>query len=579
MSGIHPDGGPPGIVHRSSFLVYRPSLQNLLSLTRTCRTPSGHIKILQNSTGGNLILTSSSKRLFQSLSIKKPIIQLLVASAQGHLSAYSDGGLFLTTFATDLILRSLDSKQNIKILAEIYETFLTFSLAYMSSDTEACWFKYSASMSDIKFMTSYVRSVLYTKPLCCFYDSKLDFLSRLVLETFLQSISDKKQTLSVSENVFTVCTAGAEVTESSILEGLLLLAPEFSRFKSCNIKPKYVDRNKKQLIIVAMVTVSLSGDLEELSGIDFEISQSVSVDDVVLDELLEFCDHLIQSRVGLVLCQKVVHPRLKLHMQSAGVIVVDRLGIQSVKFVTNLTGCIPINSVTSAVSSSSFGYIDSVQHTILNKKSYLHLSRTGNSVVTVLLFNQEEQALQELKDIFMTSLESLQQLLYSPSVLAGAGCWQAGLASYLLSKVHDDLADLCSDLECPASVIKEACQMFCQALWTAAGISPSLHSVSRSSGHVFRLLEEVDTSQRLHTCCCGIDTSTCMEELTPLSTELDSVSPKFTKSRNSQVLSDRLLDSRHVVMDGFSMCMNALQTAVLTACTALKIGQVVENLS
>ena len=39
------------------------------------------------------------------------------------------------------------------------------------------------------------------------------------------------------------------------------------------------------------------------------------------------------------------------------------------------------------------------------------------------------------QDVCVTSLDSLEQLLFKPFVLAGAGCWQVGLANYLKQEV------------------------------------------------------------------------------------------------------------------------------------------------
>ena len=68
------------------------------------------------------------------------------------------------------------------------------------------------------------------------------------------------------------------------------------------------------------------------------MDSGIEMDTIVVDELLKFCEALIQSEVGLVLCQKVVHPRLKYRWRQAGVIVVDRLGLQPVAYVLKLTG-------------------------------------------------------------------------------------------------------------------------------------------------------------------------------------------------------------------------------------------------
>ncbi|XP_053400205.1 molecular chaperone MKKS-like isoform X2 [Mercenaria mercenaria] len=264
-----------------------------------------------------MTLTSSSKRLLQSLSVRKPIIQLLVSATQGHLSAYSDGGLFLASLASDLVLRSVDSNQNAKILAEVYETFLTLSLEYLNSDV--CAFKYKAMMSDIKFMKSFVKSVLGTKSLCQWDKSKLEHVSNIVLETFLQCLSDDSQSMHASD-VFVMATLELDMLESKSMCGLLLPAPELSKFKvKPLIKAKTVGSGQSQDYKSGLNNRlnSLSGDLDELSGVKYEVSQDISVDTEMLERLSGFCDSIVQSNVGLVLCQKVIHPKLKLILRKS----------------------------------------------------------------------------------------------------------------------------------------------------------------------------------------------------------------------------------------------------------------------
>lgn len=340
---------PPASVQRSRLLHFKEAVHNFLDIAGSCRTPGGKIKILQNTSGGNVTLTSSSKRLFQNLSVQKPIIQLLVTATQGHLGAYGDGGLFLAAFASKLVLTSIDSSRNPKVLAEVYEVFLTLCLEFLKSTD--CTFKHVALMSDIKFMKSFVKSILESKPLCGLNDLSVWHLSKIILETFLQSVSEYNQSLHGSDNVYTVATVGADVLESRNLCGIILASPEHSRFKILDIEPKYEIRGDKTCICVALITVSLSGDLEELSQVNYEARLDIDMDTEVLERLSDFCESLVQSNVGLVLCQKVIHPQLKISLRQARVIVIDRIGLQSIKYITKLTGrpfsqCIPTYVIT-----------------------------------------------------------------------------------------------------------------------------------------------------------------------------------------------------------------------------------------
>ncbi|XP_053400180.1 molecular chaperone MKKS-like isoform X1 [Mercenaria mercenaria] len=213
--------------------------------------------------------------------------------------------------------------------------------------------------------------------------------------------------------------------------------------------------------------------------------------------------------------------------------------------------------------------------------SYLHLTRADNPVSTLILYHCQDQPLQELKDVCITSLDSFQQLLYTPAVLAGGGCWQVGLSNYLRNKIENEKRKLSEVLECPASTIQQACILFRQALITAA-LGVHSCSVSRHSGHVFSnddVKGDDDSDDNDgggdRYCLCGIYKARKDEELIRLREDED----MCVKTEVGKLpVGDAIEKHDSVVMDSFSMCVNALQTSVLTACSVLKIGQVVENL-
>ena len=308
------------------------ALITLLELVSSSIGHHGNIKILQNQSGGHLTLTSSSKRLLTSLSITKPVIQLLVSSAQGHLDAYKDGGLFLLSLATSLIKTSVESDLNCKILSEIYEKFLTLCVEYLNSDECTC--KVNVVLSDIKFMKSCVRSIVQAKPLCRLNEEKLDLISRLLIEAFLTSVTDKESTV---ESVNIIGLEEKDVLESKLVNGLLLQALELSKYKKLVLDFKRHEKEKNR-IKVAMVTVSMSGDLEEMPDVKLEVWNRVDIDTVLVDQELRFCEQIVKCGVGLLLCQKVVHPKLKLELKRSGVLVIERLGMNIVGTVCKITG-------------------------------------------------------------------------------------------------------------------------------------------------------------------------------------------------------------------------------------------------
>lgn len=336
MHSISIDRGSAATVQRSDIATFKEPLQHFLSIVQSCRTANGHMKMLQSSSGGNITLTSSSKRLFSNLSMRKPVIQLLVSAAQGHLDACSDFGLFLTLFSADLVLKSMNSNMNLKILAECYEEFLTMCLQHLESPN--CRFKYSAIISNSSFIKSFVKTILSSKPLCALNKEDLCHVSNCVIDLFLQTVSNGSPEAHIADSVYIMIQSGLNVMKSVTLDGFAVQAPDLSKFKVQFIHPKKSYVNNCERIKLALVSVSMSGDLEELSATSYEVSADISWDSVVLDSLSYFCDSLIQSDVGIVLCQKVIHPRLKVQFKKAGVIAVDRVGSYPIKFISTLSG-------------------------------------------------------------------------------------------------------------------------------------------------------------------------------------------------------------------------------------------------
>ncbi|KAK3595554.1 hypothetical protein CHS0354_021663 [Potamilus streckersoni] len=550
----------------------RDALALLLDITSSAQGPWGKIKMVQNLSGGHITMTTTSKRLFSSISISKPVIGLIITAAQGHLATFDDAGLFLVKFATLLIISSLESDINRKLLPEIYEKFLLLITLFL--DPSSCPFIIKTAIGDIDFMLCCVKSIIQSKPLIRLQGSRLNIVAKLLLEVFL-NILPKEGTLAyILDNIHIIYSEGVCAEKSFCTDGLLIDFPEVSSLRVCKLSPRTVMHNGKKRVKVAIVIVSMSGDVEEVMDTKYERESNLHPEMILFERHKEFCTSLEKQDVGLVLCQKVIHPKLKSQLTQSGIIVVDRLGLQQTKLVLKLTDAVSIVSVLTRPSQEGFGYVDNMEHEILFNKSYLRMKRNDKTLSTLFLCHSEEEQLQEFKEVCHTVLTSLYQLLHHPYVLCGGGCWQTSLAQFIQWKVRDDMESLQQELECSSTVLSAAAQIFSNCLQKAA-----LHSFHGDGDHMTDEYGHLHINQGGHHgkhCCCRLHAKVddIHIQYVYLKEKLD-LPFSFTKVDNQEILG--IVKSRGMVLDNFSSCLNALKTAVLTACTVLKIGQYIHD--
>ncbi|KAL3873129.1 hypothetical protein ACJMK2_036284 [Sinanodonta woodiana] len=550
----------------------RDALSVLLDITSSAQGPWGKIKMVQNSLGGHITMTSTSKRLFSSISISKPVIRLIITAAQGHLATYDDAGLFIVKFATHLIIRSLESDINRKLLPEIYEKFL--HLITLLLDPSSCPFIIKTDIGNVDFMLCCVKSIIQSKPLIRLQGSKLTIVAKLLLEVFLNILPKEVTSTYILDNIHFIYSEGVCAEKSFCTNGLLIDFPEVSSLRVCKLSPRTVMHDGKKRVKVAIIIVSMSGDVEEVMETKYEWESNLNPGMILFERHKEFCTSLEKQDVGLVLCQKVIHPKLKSQLTQSGIIVVDRLGLQQTKLVLKLTDAVPVVSVLTRLGQESFGYVDNIEHEIVFNKSYLRLKRNDKTLATLFLCHSEEEQLQEFKEVCHTALTSLYQLLHNPYVLCGGGCWQTSLGQFIQWKVHDDMESLQQELECSSTVLSAAAQIFSNCLQEAA-----LHSFHRDGGHMIDECGHLYINQVGHHskyCCCRLRAMVDNGHIQYvfLKEKLD-LKFSFTKMDNQEILD--IIKSRGMILDNFSACLNAFKTAVLTACTVLKIGQYIHD--
>ena len=302
----------------------------------SCYGPTGRPKMIQNSSGGYVITTSASSQLLPNLTVSKPVLKLMVAAVQGHLSRYSDSGLFCGLLMSYLVDSCIKLDLHPVLCININEYLARESLLVLDS------IKIPVDFSNMDTMLCIVRSIIGSKPLCNLRAADLEHLSTLVLEAFLKSVpsvesSDDTMTLSCVE---CVTIEGVSPRNSWINDGVLLDSAKFLTHPSDEhiTMGRIKSGTHHGHIRVALYDISMSGDSDNFADVNYETSPGITADTVILSQMLTTADKLVSDEVGLVACQKVIHPTVKKYLKAKGVLTVDRLSRLHIDAVQKVTG-------------------------------------------------------------------------------------------------------------------------------------------------------------------------------------------------------------------------------------------------
>lgn len=92
------------------------------------------------------------------------------------------------------------------------------------------------------------------------------------------------------------------------------------------------------MIKIALFCVSMSGDSFNPKEGTITVHHGISLEMSELNQLLNVGKQLVTDEVGLVVCQKVIHPSLKQYLKENGVIAVDRAGLSLMEPLSRMTG-------------------------------------------------------------------------------------------------------------------------------------------------------------------------------------------------------------------------------------------------
>ncbi|KAJ7398883.1 McKusick-Kaufman/Bardet-Biedl syndromes putative chaperonin [Pitangus sulphuratus] len=372
--------------------------QSLLLLSRVLKSsygPAGRLKQLHNGVGGCVCTTSQSSALLRRLSVSSPVLRVLTASVQNHGSRFSDCGLFTAILCCGLIesFRSLNVAPC--AVAEISRHLLGLCMDYLKS--EACGCRVSVDFRSVETLACLVRSVLTSKPACMLNKAEVEHLTTLVLRAFLFTVPCHVETNAVLGKCVIVPVKGRRVMDSAVLPGLLIETPEIQLGK-----PLAVKRTGSGTIKIAVFCVSMSGDGFSPEEGTIAVHHGVSLEMSELNQLLHVGKQLVNDEVGLVVCQKVIHPSLKQFLKEKHVMAVDRAGLSVMEPLSRMTGSKPMASIH-LLSPGCYGSLKDVSFERVASKHFVHLIPEDTVICSLVLCNRSETAWHELKSSTLSS--------------------------------------------------------------------------------------------------------------------------------------------------------------------------------
>ena len=82
----------------------------------------------------------------------------------------------------------------------------------------------------------------------------------------------------------------------------------------------------------------MAGDSDAFLDVNYELKAGFHLSDAIESQLLCFADNVAAAGVDALICQKVVHPKVKKFLREHHVVVLDRLGSTLFEAVHILAG-------------------------------------------------------------------------------------------------------------------------------------------------------------------------------------------------------------------------------------------------
>ena len=419
----------------------------------------------------------------------KVFIQIL----SSHCTSQGDGGWLCITLACYLVIVGLKEELSTGELIRglNYANDIAVEELMSSSSSVSLTLDWSESSHIVSVLLSIFRPHQSSTSLT---NDEMEDLARTLLSAFIGSLSDGSDGCLSPRLVFHKTLLTPDIPEGvrcHHYEGILFFDIPL---------PRLFPRNGSRDVLVAVFEQSLEIP-EQSSNISIECHNTstslyqktteksiISVKDLEYNFLNEMCDVFVRSNVGLVCCQRRIHPHLQRILSLKGVLCIPRLSIRYINAMLKLSGAkqmggfphlqtlIKTNSTKDIyIERSSLGYLHRVHVQSFGSKSFIAVQQSvlygeesaSDEVVenedivlirllknkllvkdlisrrvkysTVLLIARQEYQCREMEYICAGAIRVLSQLINTsnPAVLPGGGCWLSYLAHHVRNKISN----------------------------------------------------------------------------------------------------------------------------------------------
>ncbi|CAL1278327.1 unnamed protein product [Larinioides sclopetarius] len=546
-------------LHQDSFAA---SLKILIKVIGTCIGPQAKLKLLRHEEGGSVTLTSSSQRLFQLMSVKNIFSKIIISAAKSQLKSFSDGGLFCVLLILRTIHHALSIEYPLPVIGTIYEYYANLYTECLNHKDNLCVI--NVDFSNFWHLRSIVHSILGSKPGCVLTSENKNLLACLILEAYL-TIVPPPCTLLDDYNIRILNLESFNVNHSKLFKGALV--PLSKVDASCFQNKK----NGTGPFRIALFMTSLAGDAY-LPIKNLEMSSSVSVANLILKHMEGIIKKVILEKPSFVLCQKVIHPKLKKLLQNSGVWTLDRLGTETTKYIQIISGGSANASLASEI---SYGSISSFEIQQIGGKTFLLLNSEETPVVSLVMGHYNAEASAELQVVCRQAISTLFHILQSNKICLGGGCTEIYTAHLWATKVKNLWSTIQNETECTLGQLQETFSIF---LKSVTDISVAIHQGSQLDfvtehvyGHLWKLRDGQFPSGMDH-CACGQNVALDIDSWSFLS----DIGKSFVNSKAKVVENSAFPDL--LVLDELSCKVNALSLGFETASLLLRTSVCVNNL-
>ncbi|CAJ1407327.1 unnamed protein product [Effrenium voratum] len=394
--------------------------QELAQLRRLASLPLAGPLARPYAVGGGAKVSSSCAQVlkFWPVEPEHHILQLVVKSTQNHLGACLDGGWLHLQLALSLFLALRDRASPSALHG------LALSAQRVDAALSECRLPFELQLQPVLAL---LRSAL-CKPVALSDPQDVRHLSAVLLEAFLSTAPGMDEGRTWSEVLRLHWFCGEEVVWSSMRPGLLLDTPA-----------SLVPAQAGDLRLV-LFEASLEQWLPtEMAGARFEVETSLTTSKDLgslrsweMAQFRKLADSLVEAKVQVLACQKLVDPFLRDLLRSKGVSVLWRLSIRHIEFVRRLSGATPVTSLSLAKWQEVLGWVGSVEMLRLVGRDYVAMAPPAShpcpGMASMLVAAPDEPALQELKQCLPQAIHCLWTTVQCGFVFLGGGLTELHVA-------------------------------------------------------------------------------------------------------------------------------------------------------